>query len=39
MIRRHRRFATLLVALSLLASAATVYAECAWVMWCKVPVN
>ena len=28
-----RRMATLLVALSLLTSAATAYAECAWVLW------
>jgi hypothetical protein len=32
MIRLGRR-ATLLVALVLLASAATAYAECAWVLW------
>jgi hypothetical protein len=32
MIRLARR-ATLIVALSLLASAATAYAECAWVLW------
>jgi hypothetical protein len=36
---RSARRATLLVTLSLLASAATAYAECAWVLWCKVPVN
>ena len=28
-----RRMATLLVALFLLTSAATAYAECAWVLW------
>jgi hypothetical protein len=32
MMRLGRR-ATLLVALSLLTSAATAYAECAWVLW------
>jgi len=30
---RHARRATLLVAFSLLTSAATAYAECAWVLW------
>jgi hypothetical protein len=30
---RHARRASLLVALYLLASAATAYAECAWVLW------
>jgi hypothetical protein len=38
MMRLVRR-ASLRVALSLLASAATADAECAWVMSCKVPVN
>jgi len=33
MIRRHRGFATLFVTLYLLISAATAYAECAWVLW------
>jgi hypothetical protein len=32
MIRLARR-ASLLVALSLLTSAATAYAECAWILW------
>jgi hypothetical protein len=30
---RHGRSATLLVALSALTSAATAYAECAWILW------
>ena len=33
MIRCHRGFATLLVTLYLLTSAAPAYAECAWVLW------
>jgi hypothetical protein len=33
---RLARRASLLVALSLLTSAATAYAECAWVLWSKV---
>ena len=35
MIRRHRGFATLLVAFCLLTSAGTACAECAWVLWTK----
>ena len=35
MTRLGRR-ASLLVAFSLLAAAATAYAECAWVLWIKV---
>ena|SRR6266446_2905180 len=35
MMRLARR-ASLLVALSLLASAATAYAECAWVLWDQI---
>jgi hypothetical protein len=34
-MKRLRR-ASVIVALSLLASAATAYAECAWVMWNEV---
>ena len=30
---KHPRRASLLVALSLLTSAGTAYAECAWVLW------
>jgi hypothetical protein len=30
---KHARLATMLLALSLLTSAATAYAECAWVLW------
>src|SRR6266478_3890533 len=38
MIRLARR-ASLLVAFSLLASAATAYAECAWVLWNEVQMS